>query len=325
MATCAAVGRALLIGGAGFIGAHLAHELLARGEEVVVLDGERTFLPGGEPAAARARAWRRRALLGGAELRRGGPDDVAALRRELARAAPDAVVHLAQLPLAGVAVRDATAARRSIVGGTVNVVRAMAAAAPRARLVFVSSSMVYGDFARDPQPESGPLRPREPYGIAKAEAERRVRASRLDWTVVRPSAVYGPGDANGRFAQRLVEAATLGRPFELTADGAARLDFTWVGDLARGLADATVSAAAARRTFNLTAGRARSLDEAIAIVRAGGHDVEVRSRPAARFHPRRGTLAIAAARAALGYEPRVQLEDGLAAYLEAVSDGALAA
>jgi nucleoside-diphosphate-sugar epimerase len=290
-----------------------------------VLDGDRSYLPGGEEAAAQARAWRRRTLLRGAVLRSGGPDRLEPLTRELARARPDAVVHLAQLPLAGVAACDRAAARRSIVGGTTNVVRALSAAAPHARLVYVSSSMVYGDFTAEPQPETAPLHPREPYGACKLAAERRVRASRLDWTVVRPSAVYGPGDGNGRVLQRLVEAATSGCALELTADGRTRLDFTWVGDLAAGLAAAALAPEASRRTFNLTAGRARSLGEAIAIARECGYDVRVRVRASRRSYPRRGTLDVAAARAALGYDPRVSLEDGLAAYLEAAAEGALAA
>ncbi len=311
------MGRVLLIGGAGFIGAHLAREMLDRRHDVVVLDDDRTYLPGGEPDAVRARAWRREVLLCGAELRSGGPDDPAGLAREVRDAAPDAVVHLANMPLAGVAAADPAAARRSIVDGTANVLATLSEHAPAARLTFVSSSMVYGDFSQDPQPESAPLRPREPYGTCKLKAEELVRASDLAWTIVRPSAVYGPGDANGRFLQRLVEAATSGRTFQLTADPATRLDFTWVQDLARGLADAATCPGAVGETFNLTAGRSRSLGEAIEVVRARGHAVAVRRRPVVTARPRRGTLDIARARTVLGYRPRCSLEDGLAAYLEA--------
>jgi nucleoside-diphosphate-sugar epimerase len=318
------VGRALLIGGAGFVGAHLARELLARGDEVVVLDADRTYLPGGEPAAEQARGWRRRALLKGATVRSGGPDDPECLRRELAAVRPDVVVHLANLPVVAVAARDRVAAWRSIVDGTGSVVSAAAAVMPSARVVYVSSSMVYGDFSADPQPEDAPLRPREPYGACKLAAEERVRSSDLDWTIVRPSAVYGRGDANGRFLQRLVEAAALGRTLDLTADAATRLDFTWVEDLAAGLALAAVSPAASQRTFNVTAGRARSLREAIDIVRDLGFDVDVRVREATTLHPQRGTLDISRAQSALGYEPRWSLERGLDAYLDAAGD-ALAA
>jgi nucleoside-diphosphate-sugar epimerase len=304
----------LLIGGAGFIGAHLACELAGRGHEVTVLDDDRTWVPDADGSAARARAWRRRNLLGDAEIRHGAAGELAAV---LLAVEPDAVVHLANLPLVAVARRDPALARAAIVSTTAAVVAAVERHAPRARLTYVSSSLVYGNFVCDPQPERAPLVPLEPYGASKLEAERLVRASRTRWTIVRPSAVYGPGDGNGRFVQRLVEAAIHGRPLRLTADPETRLDFTAVGDLARGLAAAALLPAAERRTFNLATGRARSLRDAIDAVRALGCavDVEHADRPDAQ--PRRGTLDIARARELLGFAPRLALEDGLAAYLDA--------
>jgi nucleoside-diphosphate-sugar epimerase len=234
------------------------------------------------------------------------------------------VVHLANLPLVAVAGRDPALAHHAIAGTTARVVAAVERHAPAARLTYVSSSMVYGDFTRDPQPERAPLAPLEPYGVSKLAAERLVRASRTRWTIVRPSAVYGPGDGNGRFVQRLVEAAVQERPLRLTAALDTRLDFTAVTDLARGLAQAALSPVAEHETYNLTAGRARSLRDAIEAVRALGHDVEVHPSPAQGARPRRGTLDITFAREALGYEPRRTLEDGLAAYLDAARAMALA-
>ncbi len=127
---------------------------------------------------------------------------------------PDAVVHLANLPLVGVASRDPALAYAAIVGTTAAVVAAVERHAPAARLTYVSSSMVYGDFAHDPQPESAPLAPREPYGAAKLEAERRVRASRTRWTIVRPSAVPA-----GRRPPPLRDAARRGWPSTSTRSG----------------------------------------------------------------------------------------------------------
>ncbi|MDA0180039.1 NAD(P)-dependent oxidoreductase [Solirubrobacter phytolaccae] len=307
------MGRVLLIGGAGFIGAHLASELSGRGEDVVVLDDDRTWSTDADGAAARAREWRRRMLLGDVELRHGAAEHAAAV---LAAVEPEVVVHLANLPLVGVASRDPALARAAIVGTTAAVLAGVERHAPDARLTYVSSSMVYGDFAGDPQPETAPLVPREPYGAGKLEAERLVRASRTRWTIVRPSAVYGPGDGHGRFATRLVDAAVHGRPLRLTADPDTRLDFTAVTDVARGLADAALSPAAEHGTFNLAAGRARSLRDAIDAVRALGGDVEVELAAAPGPHPRRGTLDITRARETFGFAPRFALEDGLAAHLD---------
>ncbi|RKQ90248.1 UDP-glucose 4-epimerase/UDP-glucuronate 4-epimerase [Solirubrobacter pauli] len=309
------MGRILLIGGAGFIGAHLARELSERGRDVVVLDDDRAWTDDDE-AAVRARAWRRRTLLRDADLRHGAADDPLALAEVLTTTPPDAVVHLANLPLVAVADRDPARARAAIVGTTAAVVAAVARHAPHARLTYVSSSMVYGDFVRDPQPETARLAPREPYGQAKLDAERLVRDSWTSWTIVRPSAVYGPGDGHRRFITRLVEAAVDEHPLRLTADPDVRLDFTHVADVARGLADAALSPAAERGTFNLAAGRARSLVEAIDAVRALGFPVAVEPVVAPAVRPRRGTLDIAHARDVLGYAPRFSLEAGLAAHLD---------
>ena len=311
------MGRVLLIGGGGFIGAHLARELLDRGHDVVVLDDDRTYLPGGEPEAVRARAWRRETLLSGAELRAGGPDDPALLAHEVRAAAPDAVVHLANLPLAGVAAADPREARRSIVDGTANVLAATAEQAPAARLTFVSSSMVYGDFSQDPQPESAPLRPCEPYGACKLEAERLVRASGLRWTIVRPV-----GGLRPRRRQRPLPAA----PRRGGDDGPHAAAHRRPGDAA-GLHLGAGSRARPRRRGAQPRRDRRDVQphrrpRALARRRdPRGPRARPRGRrpppPGDDARPRRGTLDIARARSVLGYRPSCSLEDGLAAYLDA--------
>jgi UDP-glucose 4-epimerase len=309
-----AMSRVLLIGGAGFIGAHLTRALLDDGHDAIVFDDGRDAVPGEE--ATRAREWRRRELLAGATCFAGDAADRARLSDVMLATAPDAVVHLANLPLADVAAREPARARRTIVGVTAAVLDVVGEHAPAAALTYVSSSMVYGDFVGEPQPEDAPLRPRDHYGRYKLAAEELVRASGLDWRIVRPSAVYGPGDGNARFVQRLIAAALAGEPFALTADPATRLDFTWVGDLARGLAAAALLDVARHGTFNVTTGCAHSLGDAIAAVRDCGLAVEVHEAPVCAPHePRRGSLDITRARTILGFAPELDLAAGLAEYL----------
>lgn len=295
----------LLLGGTGFIGAHLASLLVSQGRAVVAVDVERHFGAAAPAEVALAAGWRRRALLDDVEVVHADVLDVAGLRALVDAWSPAAVVHLANLPLAWVAAGEPQLAERAIVGATGSVLHALDDR--RARLIYVSSSMVYGTFDREPMPEQAPLRPANAYGRLKVAAERAVRAARPDAVVVRPSAVYGPGDANGRILQRLVNAAQDAGILEVD-DPETALDFTWVGDLAAGLAAAVSVPGAAGETFNLTRGVARTLAEAAAI--AG---VALRARRPDVAHVRRGALDVARARTVLGYRPTVDLEDGLPA------------
>jgi UDP-glucose 4-epimerase len=315
-----AVTRLLVLGGGGFIGAHLVRSLVDDGLDVDVVDAWCRY--GGPDSADRERtiAWRRERLLTGAEIStlHTGDDRLGAL---LAARRPEVVVHLANLPLAGRAQADPAQAGRAILGATQAVLEAIRQTHRPVRLVYVSSSMVYGDFAIEPMPESWEPAPRETYGRLKLASERAVReaASRdgYEATVVRPSAVYGPGDLGGRFIQRLVEAARSGGRFRLGGSPSTRLDFTNVGDLVGGLRLACTHPAAAGQTFNLTSGNARTLGEAIAIVRSLGHELDVvRATGEPTVRPRRGTLDISLASNLLGYRPEHTLEAGLAEYLD---------
>lgn len=310
--------RFFLVGGAGFIGAHLTRRLLDAGDEVVVLDAALDYERSPPAQTCALLAWRRDVLLDGAEVIAGDAGD-ATLHAVLASRRPAHVVHLGNLPLADLAAADPPSARASIVDATMNVLAA-AASLPRAPSVtYVSSSMVYGDFATDPMGEAGPLRPRSPYGRLKLTAERRLsmaaRGAQIALTIVRPSAVYGPGDVNGRVLQRLVDAPTQPAPFVLTAAPSTPIDFTWVQDAAAGIHAAALRSEGPPRAYNVSSGVARTLASAIDIVRAQVPELAVETGTCDAAMPRRGALDIRRARRELGWQPEWTLEQGLDAYL----------
>jgi UDP-glucose 4-epimerase len=312
--------RVLVVGGGGFIGAHLVRRLLDDGAEVTVADAWRSYGVSSGAERERTLAWRAQRLLAGADVRSLSIEDGDGLCELLLERAPEVVVQLADLPLAQRAFERPEQARSEIVGSTEALLSALDRAPRLRHIVYVSSSMVYGDFDREPMPEHAPCRPREPYGRFKYAAEHLVRAHGAraghTVTVVRPSAVYGPGDLGGRFIQRLVDAARHGTTLTLTGAAATRLDFTFVEDLAEGLLRAALHPSGSAATFNMTYGEGRSLAEAVAIVRDLGHDVTLEeAAERTSFRPRRGTLDISRARRALGYHPRHPLERGLARYL----------
>lgn len=192
-------------------------------------------------------------------------------------------------------------------GGTVTLLECLRLATSIKRVVFASSSFVYGHFEREPAGEEHPCRPIDVYGVTKLSGEMLTRIScaqaGVEHVVVRPSAVYGFTDSNRRTTQIFVERALAGQPLTLHDGGAARLAFTYVEDIAAGLALAALHPAAKNETFNMTRGRARSVAELAEVIRALVPGVDLVSQPTDMVRPNRGTPDVAKARRLLGYDP----------------------
>jgi nucleoside-diphosphate-sugar epimerase len=180
--------------------------------------------------------------------------------------------------------------------------------------------MVYGDFLEQRVTEEHPKNPRDVYGAFKLCGEMMVRAYAqnygLDTVMFRPSAVYGPFDANQRVIQRFIRAAEAGQPLTIHGDGSMRMDFTFVEDTAEGIVACALEPAARGEVFNVTRGEARSLSELVDILRVHFPDLKVEQRPKPAHVPLRGTLDVSKAERMVGYVPKVSLEDGVARYVE---------
>jgi nucleoside-diphosphate-sugar epimerase len=306
----------LVTGGGGFIGAHAAARFRDEGYDVYCVDPLKFGLPADPVSVANLR-YRYDVLLAGTQLFRASTEYDDEIRRVLRDLRPRYVVHLGGVSQPAHAVASIDRAFDSMARGTLNILRA-AAEAHVAKLVFVSTSMVYGDFGDAPVAETRPANPKDVYGAMKLVGEVLVKAFRqthgLPYVIVRTSAVYGPTDVNGRVVQRLVEAAAYGSPCTLRNAETTRLDFTYVADLAEGLTRA-VASPVANDVFNVTAGDARTLAELYDVVAARAPGVEVEFANGHDFRPQRGTLDIRKAREVLGYEPQYRLEDGIDEYL----------
>ncbi|HSZ14157.1 MAG TPA: NAD(P)-dependent oxidoreductase [Solirubrobacteraceae bacterium] len=319
--------RVLVAGGGGFIGSHLVRTLVDHGAAVTVADAWCSYGAPEDEERRRTLAWRREQLLDGAHVHTLSTDDARALRQLIRDCDPHVVVQLANLPFAQQAFEQPHEARHAILGSTDTLLAALQHQhAPHLHhVVYVSSSMVYGDFHREPMPEHAPCKPLEPYGRYKHQSEGLVRehghATGRTVTIVRPSAVYGPGDLGGRFVQRLVAAAQSRATLTLTGGGRTRLDFTFVEDLAHGLRLAVLQPPGANSaTLNMTYGQARSLTDAVHVVRQLGYPVDIDfADEHVAFRPRRGALDNSRARQLLGYAPQHPLELGLQRYLAATA------
>jgi len=186
------------------------------------------------------------------------------------------------------------------------------------KFVYISSSMVYGDFTDDVK-EDAVCRPQGQYGILKLAGEWLVkdyaRRTGLAYTVIRPSAVYGPLDVEDRVISKFILNAMRGIP--LKVNGASEtLDFTYVDDAADGIVAAALSDNTDNNTYNITKSHSHSLLDAanLAAKVAGKGEIIVGEKDA--DFPSRGALNIDAARRDFGFDPKVDVEQGFEIYYE---------
>lgn len=327
----------LVTGAAGFIGSAVSRRLLAEGARVVGLD---SFDPYYDRAIKARRLERLRTAA------RRGPGRWTFLEADIREPWPDsrlagvdAVLHLAARPGVRASFETPEETRSINVEGTGAVVRALRRAArdgrPR-RLVFASSSSVYGEGAADSQSEVDALgTAASPYAESKQLAESLIRTelagdTGIDAVIARLFTVYGPEQRPDMAISRFVRAALSGAPISLRGD--AERDFTWIEDTARGLIAASRAAlddASADEldpggrtlTVNLGTGRSLTMSRLIAhIQEVSGRPLEVQREPAARGDLRRTRAATERATRRLGWRAEVDIVTGLRRCVEALRD-----
>jgi UDP-glucose 4-epimerase len=184
------------------------------------------------------------------------------------------------------------------------------------RFTYASSSMVYGDF-KDYVTEDAVCRPQGQYGILKLAGEWLVkdytRKHGIEHTILRPSAVYGPLDVEDRVISKFLLTAMRGETLKVNG-GSETLDFTYVDDAANGFVDATLSAAAANGTYNITKSHSKTLLSAaeLAVKLVGKGNIEVKEKDA--DFPSRGALDITRARRDFNFSPKTDIDEGFEIY-----------
>jgi len=292
--------RYVVTGAAGFIGSHLSEALLADGHEVVAVDCFTDYYAAAE----------KEENAGALDVRR---LDLAEDTLDLAGI--DAVFHLAGQP----GVRSFGEAfplyvRRNVLA-TQKVFEACAAAG--VRVVFASSSSVYGDAESYPTREDATPRPLNPYGMTKLACEQLAyaygRSFGLDVIALRYFTVYGPRQRPDMFFRRVCERLLDGRPFQIYGTGEQSRSFTYVGDVVA--ATRTVlERAPSGATYNVGGGDEASMLEAIALFEEiSGRSLAVEHEGVVKGDMARTSADISRIRDDTGWEPQTPLRDGLAA------------
>jgi nucleoside-diphosphate-sugar epimerase len=317
-----------LIGGAGFIGHNLALKLVQLGAQVDVIDSLQVNNLGafsnvyGDPNKTlylhiineRLNALRDAKI----PLHVVDARDYQVLSRCLSDIRPDTIVQLA-------AIAHANRANKDPYSTFDHSFRTLENALDCARggdrhFVYFSSSMVYGNFEGDAVTEDRRCDPMGIYGALKYGGEKLVIAYNqvfdLNYTIVRPSALYGERCVSRRVGQAFIENALRGIKLSVNGDGSDALDFTYIDDLVQGLVLVIARPEARNQVFNLTFGGARSLNQMIEIMRAQFPGIEVVYQPRDKLMPERGTLSVEKARRLLGYAPAYPLEKGFVRYIQ---------
>jgi len=305
--------RVLVTGGAGFIGSHVCERLLARGDEVTVLDNFNAFY---DPALKRENA----AALRGARVVEGDIRDAELVARLFAEGRFEGVVHLAAMAGVRPSLLDPLLYTDVNIRGTQVILRELERR-PAVKLAFASSSSVYGANDRVPFREDDDIhRPISPYAATKRAGELLCYTHHHLYgtpiSALRFFTVYGPRQRPEMAIHAFVRLCLARQPIPFFGDGTTRRDYTFVADIVDGTVRA-LDRAAGFEVYNLGESRTIALSELIAAVgQACGVEPILDRKPMQPGDVLVTYADVSKARARLGYDPRTTLEEGLARFLE---------
>ena len=304
--------KILVTGGAGFIGSHLSEGLLKLGARVTVLDNFDDFYPGKEQNISHLLRNERFNLVRGSIL------DIELLQSLIKGS--DAVVHLAAQ--AGIRYCNQKPLKANEVNatGTLNVLVCCQREGVR-KLVYASSSSIFGDPVRTPMDENHPTNPNNPYGASKLAGEKYctsyANAYGMDITCLRYFSVYGPRGRPDQVLYAFAEKAARQEGPIIYGDGSYSRDFTYVSDVASATILALYSDADGGRVLNIGFGKDyKVIDVARKVVAHYGGDQKIQFVKQYQGDFSRTLCDNDRARRVLGWRPATQFDEGLALFLD---------
>ena len=311
--------KILITGGLGFIGHNISIELQKEGFEVIIVDNYSHNIN---------QSWHKIIIDQRVDLIKqekipillADTTDGLELENIILEVKPDKIIHTAAIPDARLSNRDPSAGFNQNLLATkilLEIIRKNELEINQ--FTYFSSSMIYGDFSSESVDENSEKNPKGIYGVTKLSSEMLIRAYHnlinLPYTIIRPSALYGPRCINNRVTQIFIEKALENNPISIQGDGTQKLDFTFIEDFVNGLVITQTNPEAINQIFNLTTGHAEPIGKLVTILKEFFSNLEISYEPWDKIVPVRGTLSIENLKS-LGFKPQFRIENGYPIYIE---------
>jgi nucleoside-diphosphate-sugar epimerase len=321
--------KIIIIGGAGFIGHNLAIKLKENNFDVSIIDGlevnNLTSVIGNYdnlpyPLLSKKIIESRLDLLSEKKISLYVQDarNYHSLSHIISKIKPEVIIHLA-------AVSHAVRSNKNPYNTFDHSLRTLENALDASRdnvkhFIFLSSSMVYGNFKTQEVNEESACEPIGIYGALKYAAEKIIIAYNqvfnLPYTILRPSALYGERCISRRVGQIFIENALFDKELNINGDGKEKLDFTYIEDLTDGILNIINNKNSINQIFNLTYGEGREINEMIDILKESFPKLKVKKVDRDNLMPYRGTLSMNKAKSLLSLKSNWKLEKGYKRYIE---------
>ena len=306
--------KVLITGGHGFIGCYIANNLNAKGHTVGVIDNYTDYKCYDKKEYKRV--IKQRILHANAATFVGNifnSEDTFKFFQ------PDIVIHLASCPNARMLLRNVEQETKTAVDGTLKILQLCVKYKVK-RIVFASSSMVYGDFMSDAPDELHLTNPKTLYGSYKLVGEQMIKTFNkdygLEYCILRPSAIYGTRDMIIRVISQMAKSMFEKGEITITGDKS-KLDFTYVTEVAEAFVQGALHKGATNMIFNCSRGRGRSIVEAANLVKDYmGNKCKLNIKESDSFYPSRDTLNSTRLKILTGWKPKIDIEEGIKKYVE---------
>lgn len=322
--------KILIIGGCGFIGHNLAISL-SKKNKVTVIDGlnVNNLLSFQDSNIVNKDLYRkvlnnRLDLLNQLDINLFVQDvrDYHLLSKTIDQVDPEIVVHLAAVSHANISNKTPFATFDHSLRTLENALDCVKH--KKVHFIYLSSSMVYGDFDGRVVKEDDKLNPKGIYGSLKLAGELIIKSYsevfNFDYTIIRPSALYGERCVSRRVTQIFIESALTNRPLVLNGDGSEKLDFTYIQDLIQGIEKVISNKKSRNEIFNITYGQGRALNDVVKILKKNFARIKVNYKNRDSLVPIRGALSIDKAKKLLNYNPTFNLDEGFQKYISWYKD-----